>query len=486
MPTDLPRLVREGRCVLFAGAGLSAQAATEEGIHLPLWGELLEQMVDWCIEHRVELRANKTDFVEILRKKRFLPVAQELQEALGPELGICISNVLRVRAVRPSQAHTLLPNSNCVAVLTSNYDGLIEGAYALARGGIVPPVYTRRSIGQALNSFRNGEFFLFKVHGDVNQPDSLILGDRDYSRLLYLDPSYRSFLETVFATYTVLFVGFGTEDPDLTAVIDRLSAVYERSVGKHYILVPEDTFSAMERRRLLEDKRLDCITYIKDQAHSQLVEFLKAIASLSRQPESMESPFPLRDVKLRVFISGSYDDRQLLKQIAEITKEPDYAPWLAAQDITPGGGVPERVSRAIADCDCMIIVISDRSAQSPWIEFEAQRAFAARKTILPIRVGEATIPSDLADLTYLQLDTPNLTPQDRVKFTDALRTIADRIRRDVSEKELIKEALEASRGNITKAAAILGYKSRQTILSKMDRYGIPRNYFDFEVPNPNI
>ncbi len=48
------------------------------------------------------------------------------------------------------------------------------------------------------------------------------------------------------------------------------------------------------------------------------------------------------------------------------------------------------------------------------------------------------------------------------------------------EKEEILEALEATQGNITKAAKLLGYKSRQTMLNKMDRYGIPRRHGDPE------
>jgi TIR domain/Bacterial regulatory protein, Fis family len=52
----------------------------------------------------------------------------------------------------------------------------------------------------------------------------------------------------------------------------------------------------------------------------------------------------------------------------------------------------------------------------------------------------------------------------------------------ISEKELIKEALEASGGNVTKAAVLLGYKSRQTILNKMDRFGIPRDYGEPQNP----
>ena len=48
------------------------------------------------------------------------------------------------------------------------------------------------------------------------------------------------------------------------------------------------------------------------------------------------------------------------------------------------------------------------------------------------------------------------------------------------EKEKIMEALEATRGNISRAAKLLGYGSRQTMLNKMDKFGISRNYGDLE------
>jgi hypothetical protein len=64
---------------------------------------------------------------------------------------------------------------------------------------------------------------VFKVHGDINISGSIVLSNRDYARLLYLSPGYRSFLEAVFSSYTVLFVGFGGNDPDLDGIVDRLS-----------------------------------------------------------------------------------------------------------------------------------------------------------------------------------------------------------------------------------------------------------------------
>ncbi|MBM3317099.1 MAG: sigma 54-interacting transcriptional regulator [Candidatus Eisenbacteria bacterium] len=54
------------------------------------------------------------------------------------------------------------------------------------------------------------------------------------------------------------------------------------------------------------------------------------------------------------------------------------------------------------------------------------------------------------------------------------RTMAD------VEKAKILEALEVTRGNISRAAQLLGYRSRQTLLNKLDRYGIPRSYGDLD------
>ncbi|GAI96483.1 unnamed protein product, partial [marine sediment metagenome] len=188
--TNLIRIIRENRCVLFVGSGLSAQAKTEDGDNLPTWGNLLEQMIDWCIENRIDLRAEKSELIEIIKKKRFLTVAQELQERLDARLNPCLSDVLHSGKVRPSEAHKIIPDIPWISVLTSNYDSLIEGAYALKFEGIVPPVYSHSSIGAALDCLRNSKHFVFKIHGDINIPGSIILGNRDYSRLLYLSPGY--------------------------------------------------------------------------------------------------------------------------------------------------------------------------------------------------------------------------------------------------------------------------------------------------------
>jgi hypothetical protein len=291
IPEMLVREIEAKRCVLFVGAGLSAQAAGKDGKGLPTWKLLLEKMVDWCVDHRIQSRGKPADFLQIIEKGRVLVVAQEIQQSLGGFLNQCLADILQTGTVKPAEAHRLLCRIPWVAALTSNYDGLIEGGYAVESEGIVPPVFSAEGVNQAVDSLRNSRFFVFKIHGDVNIPGSIVLGNRDYSRLLYLSPGYRSFLETIFSTYTVLFLGFGGSDPDLEGITDRLSTIFERGIGQHFILMAEGEFSAIERLRLLEDKRLDCIPYQPDGTHSQVLEFLKGLIVRTTQNKEVASPF---------------------------------------------------------------------------------------------------------------------------------------------------------------------------------------------------
>lgn len=427
IPEMLIRRIREHRCVLFAGAGLSAQAKANDGDRIPTWKTLLGHMVIWCTEHRVQLRAEPYEFSEIIEKGRLLVVAQELQISLGQQLNSCLSDILHSGDTKPSPAHRLLCMTDWVSVLTSNYDALIEGAYAAESEGILPPVFSVEGVNQAIDCLRNNKHFVFKVHGDINIPNSIVLGNRDYSKLLYQSPAYRSFLETIFASYTVLFVGFSGSDPDLDGIIDRLSTIYERSLSQHFILISEDEFSALERRRLLEDKRLDCITYQKDASHSQVEEFLKALSQRTNMQTEEPKPFKSDERRPKIFISGSYYNIELMRQISEIAQQIGFEVWFAETQISVGDKIGDTISKAIDASDCLVAILSEEASKSSWVHFEIGRAWGSQKKILPIRIGNAKVPSDLMGIMYLQIESSKLNHNDiamlKKSFLQLIKTI---------------------------------------------------------------
>lgn len=112
VPEMLVRSFREHQCFLFAGAGLSSQAQAEDGSRLPTWGALLDRMIDWCVDYRVQLRPEPAEFRDVLGRGRLLVVAQELQLCLGGQLNSCLSAILDSGKTKPSEAHRLISKTN--------------------------------------------------------------------------------------------------------------------------------------------------------------------------------------------------------------------------------------------------------------------------------------------------------------------------------------------------------------------------------------
>ncbi|MBE5316419.1 MAG: SIR2 family protein [Xanthomonadales bacterium] len=425
IPQSLVRALSTGRCAIFAGSGLSSQAQTPDGKPLPNWQRLLVEMIDWCVDEGITLQAEPDELRSAVNRRRFLSVAEELQQSLGQRQASCLSKILRTADARPGMAHEILTKLPVSCVITSNYDALIEGAFAAQSGGILPPVYSQAGLDQALSCLREGRFFVFKAHGDLNQSSSIVLGSRDYTRLLYLSPAYRSFLEAIFSSHTVLFVGFGGDDPDLDAVIDKLSALYERGLGRHFILLPSDQFSAFERRRLLQDRQLDCITYARDGSHSQVVEFLKGLYLRSRDQggESVlaENEEVKESTQPKICIIGGSRDTSFIEEIQKLSEEAGYGGAKRRLEVVGDHNAADRISLEIDEADCLVPVFSGEDYMKPLISFAIDRAFAADKDILPITVGDARMPPEARPFSSVHVDKLPASPQVRASILSALR-----------------------------------------------------------------
>jgi hypothetical protein len=119
IPAELVHAVRTTRCILFVGAGLSAQVSRSEGSPLPSWSELLLEFLDWAISRQVRFWGDPEDIRAMIQKGNLLMAAQELQDRLGPAaLGEFLDRVFRERTVLPSSAHRMLPRIPFRAVLT--------------------------------------------------------------------------------------------------------------------------------------------------------------------------------------------------------------------------------------------------------------------------------------------------------------------------------------------------------------------------------
>jgi hypothetical protein len=230
IPNGLVKAIQSGDGVLFVGAGLSV------GAGLPQWKALLQQMIVWCTEHRVNLRGHMQGLRRSIQRGELIDAAQTLRERMGDQRFYeFVVEVFRRPELTPTENHLLLPALSFSAVLTSNFDKLIEDAYA--RLGHPPRVYTQRDTAALANLHRDKEFYVLKVHGDVDRVDTIVLGQRDFRQALFSNNAFKNFFGALRQTKTLLFIGFSLDDPDVTLRFDELAEAFKDYGGYHYALM---------------------------------------------------------------------------------------------------------------------------------------------------------------------------------------------------------------------------------------------------------
>ncbi len=199
IPPELVTAIRNNKCVLFVGSGLSAKVQRSNNKNLPLWGSFLGELLNWAKTKNAIFWNGPEEIEEIIKKGNYLLAAQELQECISlGEFSEFLNSIFRDKKVVPSSTHKNIFKTPFRAILTTNYDTLIEGAYSLTHEGQVAIKFIQEDLKTISSPLRSEDFFLFKIHGDIDRPESIVLGSRSYNQSLFRTPEYLHFLETLF------------------------------------------------------------------------------------------------------------------------------------------------------------------------------------------------------------------------------------------------------------------------------------------------
>ena len=235
---EVLELARRQQLVPFVGAGFTQ-------FHYRGWGSLLREISDRYPDCQEELEG-------LLKKGEYEDAASLLQEEMGARdrgrrdvFTRCIKREFGERTVEDAFAKMSaerrgIPRVFRGPILTTNYDLLIERAYSEAGEDIEVAyphvVYHRSRVEELLRSTRPS---LFKLHGDVRDPDKIVITREDYDKNYDKGSELTRFMGSVFeGRDAVLFLGCSLGS-------DRTMDVLDRSADNHvyYALVglPEGT-----------------------------------------------------------------------------------------------------------------------------------------------------------------------------------------------------------------------------------------------------
>lgn len=273
---DIPQLLKKAyekkELAVFVGSGLSLGKDVKGGF--PKWEEVGPRLLAYAdtkvgLTNDQERDAVQMMFDSFPSLEKLLANLDTVKELLEDHYGRALKSLFRPDGACPGKAHQAICDLGVQAVLTTNYDQLLE----LAFGGDYQ-VHTWKHAIDADEDLQSGSSVLFKVHGTIEHPKSIVLTRREYDGLEN-DGSYRPVLTYLLKKNCFLFVGYGMNDPfDLDRILKGNQEAFKRSNRDHFALLPESTVSTQEVEKYRRDYKVRIIPY---RNHDEVVPFLQLL-----------------------------------------------------------------------------------------------------------------------------------------------------------------------------------------------------------------
>ena len=96
-----------------------------------------------------------------------------------------------------------------------------------------------------------------------------------------------------------------------------------------------------------------------------------------------------------IFISYSHEDNKQATLIADTLEKSGASVWFDKTNLRAGQAFASRLYRGVDDCKVFILIVSQTTASSPWVQNELTIATNKRKPILPIFIEDAELDEEL-------------------------------------------------------------------------------------------
>lgn len=271
---ELSRLLSEHRLSVFAGSGISV------GSKLPAWDGFIGKYIEMC--ELLNSRLNDEDkFTEIIedakhnKKKDLIGTITALKDkviaikAKGYSTDYVDDKLNRMfYSAIPNDYHRSIVSTDYRQIITTNYDTLLEdAAEELGFNELLTRTYSYTAQRSISSTIYSGKTAIIHAHGKAAdiKLDEFVLTKEDYLEIMKHNDGFRTIINTIFITSSVLFVGYGGSDPHFEDIISDLNYTLGwnketiMELPKCYILLRSDKVTPI--RKFLNNKyRVDIIT----------------------------------------------------------------------------------------------------------------------------------------------------------------------------------------------------------------------------------
>jgi hypothetical protein len=304
VPDELIAACQKRECIVFAGADLSKSAG------LPTWQEFVEGLFYWAMDNKILDPEIGSSYRSALQKGQADLVAdgvaravQDSKDPVGELFLKYLQEVFIKPSAQPTPAHRLLKQIGVTGALTTNLDSLLEQSLESA-------IFTPQDAQQLQPKLAAHETFVLKLFGTLDRPDTVQISPAQYRDTVADNKVFLEFVEKVFLSRTVLFVG-----TSLDGVQFNMEALGLRNVRRpHYALVGVSGSEWRARAESLRRLNVQILPYSAGEEDTALLNFLGGLATKvegERGTAKAAPPEPPRLKHLKLTNIGPFKDLDL-------------------------------------------------------------------------------------------------------------------------------------------------------------------------------
>ncbi|QUX95668.1 hypothetical protein C0J08_09705 [Marinomonas sp. CT5] len=236
---DLVDAIRRQRIAPFIGAGASLPAG------YPSWGNALKSLAKSMGEKVVESTS------QLLKACDYLPLAEILFQHNEHLFLNFVQTEFRLKPTHEDDKPIfppvidLLPQITSSCIITTNFDRLIEKRFELLRGRPLQGyMYGKQAQNGFVTQLLKGEHCLLKLHGDVEEPQSYVFTDTQYSEAYGTDAidftkQLPRSLRQIYVSHSLLFLGCSLEQDRTLELFKSVKDEGHFEIPNHFALLPE-------------------------------------------------------------------------------------------------------------------------------------------------------------------------------------------------------------------------------------------------------
>lgn len=212
--------IRRENAIIWAGAGVSIQAGFPSGQKLAeIFLHEVPESQKYFFENKTSLMDITEEFIQLNNRKSAIKIVSREFNQTGGE----------------SDFHSILSKTpHLKTIITTNYDYLFEREFGSL---ISKPIIVSKDIQDGLQ----GKVQFFKVHGDLKNPENMVLTKSDYDNFFLFnqsDLSNWSLVKERLVTKDVIFVGYGLEDSNISVLYQKIKNELQNKSQRAFLIAP--------------------------------------------------------------------------------------------------------------------------------------------------------------------------------------------------------------------------------------------------------